>query len=63
MMLQCSVKDCEDPAVVREVYLKPGGEGKFEDPVCAAHTGRDPRLQMIAKMPVPGQIEYRTEAE
>lgn len=63
MTLQCAVKDCENAAAVREIYLKPGGEGKFEDPVCSAHTGRNPRLQMIGKIPILGQLEYKLDAE
>lgn len=61
--LQCAVEGCKNPAVTREIYLKPGGRGKFADEVCSWHTGRHPRLQMLGKEPVPGQVEYRTATE
>lgn len=63
MALICAVTDCENPAVVREIYLKPGGHGKEVDEVCSWHTGRNPGLQMIGRERVPGTVEYQTGEE
>lgn len=61
--LPCAVEGCKQPAVTREIYLNPGGRGKFADEVCSWHTGRHDRLQMIGKEPVPGQVECQTVKE
>lgn len=58
-MLSCNVKECQRPAVVKEIYLGPGGSGKIEDAVCSWHTGRFHRLHMIGKEPVPGEVAYQ----
>lgn len=62
-MVPCKVDDCDRPAVTKEIYLKPGGHGKFADAVCSYHTGRWDRLTMIGKEPIVGEAEYKVSKE
>jgi hypothetical protein len=61
-MPSCNVDKCQRPAVVKEIYLGEN-EGRIEDEVCSYHTGRNPKLHMIGREPVVGEVEYKIGME
>ena len=61
-MPSCNVDECQRPAVVKEIYLG-DGESPFVDEVCSYHTGRNPKLHMIGREPIVGEVEYKVGQE
>jgi hypothetical protein len=62
-MPSCNVDKCQRPAVVKEIYRHPEGGCPIVDEVCSYHTGRNPKLHMIGRDPVIGEVEYKIGTE